>query len=474
MNITFVASESNPFIKTGGLADVVYSLAKEFVNENNKVSVIIPFYGKVKTSLKMNVDYLGEFKVQLNWRKIPTKVCHATVDGIEFYFIENDYYFWRNNIYGEWDDGERFAYFSVASLAVIKKFKLKPKIIHVHDWQPAMIPCLIKEHKDPYFKNTKTVLTIHNPAFQGFFPRDFILDVYSLNSECYDNGNIKMFDAVSTLKAGVVYADKITTVSPTHREEILSPEGGKGLDGVFQLRKDDFIGILNGIDYEEFNPEKDKLIKHTFNIKNFGKYKEINKQSLLKHFNLTNKDQPVFGLVSRLTWQKGINLVVSGIEELVKRGANFVILGSGEYALEQEFERLRRQYPNQIGIYIGYNDELAHQIYAGSDFFMMPSLFEPCGLSQMISQRYGTLPIVRLTGGLKDSVICFDNNNVDSANGFGFLENSVYEFNRTLSFAYDNYWNLPIRRSLIVNAMTTDNSWKTSAQKYLDLYKEMK
>lgn len=473
MNITFIASESNPFIKTGGLADVVYSLADKYASLKHNVNIVIPFYTLLKNKLTMNVTYLGNFNLKMSWRNIDTKVCYVKYRGINFYFIENDYYFGRSNLYGEGDDGERFAYFSLASIELLKHFKIKSDIIHVHDWQVGMIPVVCKVNEHCYFKNSRFVLTIHNPAFQGNYETGFILDTYSLPYEIYENGSIRFKDGVSTLKAGIMYADKITTVSPTHREELLTSDGGYGLDGSLRCREYDFVGVVNGIDYDEFNPSKDEYIAATYNLTTFYKGKSINKEALLKKFGLPNKGQPLYGLVSRLTWQKGINLVIPTIRELVRRGAQFVILGSGEYALEQEFESLHKEYPDNVGIYIGYNNKLAHLIYAGSDFFLMPSLFEPCGLSQLISERYGTLPIVRLTGGLKDTVTVFGVNDELTANGFGFVDYNAYEFARTVHYSYDLYWILPIRKQLIKNAMKTDNSWDKSSKFYLGIYQEL-
>lgn len=471
MKITFIASESNPFIKTGGLADVVYSLGEQFASLGHEVSIIIPFYSKIKDNITIALDYKGSFTIDMSWRKVEAKVCYTKYHGMDFYFIENDRYFARRAIYGEGDEGERFAFFSQAALQMVMNYNMKPDILHVHDWQVGMIPCLMKVKYAEYFKNTKTVLTVHNPAFQGTFPRDFILDIYSLPASVYDEGAIRLNDNVSTLKAAIMYCDKITTVSPTHRYELLTPEGAMGLEGAFKLRELDFVGILNGIDYNEFSPATDKHIPANFTSDDFYGDKQIDKEALLKRFGLKNLGLPVFGLVSRLTWQKGIDLVIPMIRNLVHRGCNFVILGSGEYELEQQFEQLIREFPYNVGIYIGYSDEIAHLIYAGSDFFLMPSLFEPCGLSQMISQRYATLPIVRQTGGLADSVICYNNNNLDVANGFGFAANSVEEFIRTVTFAFDIYWNLPVRKALMKNALNTDNSWVKSAAQYLEVYK---
>ncbi|MCR4879888.1 MAG: glycogen synthase [Bacilli bacterium] len=469
MRIVFVASEANPFIKTGGLADVVYALAAEFATLKHEVSIILPFYNKIKDNITSSLTNLGSFTVDLSWRKVEGNIFYTKFRDINYYLVDNDRYYNRREIYGENDDGERFAFLSMAAVKIMKDFDLKPDIVHVHDWQVGMIPCLIKESHDDYFSNTKSILTIHNPAFQGLFSRDYILDTYALPSYVYDDGAIRLNDQVSTLKAAIMYSDKITTVSPTHREETLTSEG-RGLEYALRLREKDFIGILNGIDYNEFSPLTDYLIAANYNEDNFYEAKQKNKDDLLKKFDLSNLGLPVFGLVSRLTWQKGIDLVIPMIRTLVLKGCTFIILGSGEFELEQQFEQLRREFPFNVGIYIGYNNELAHLIYAGSDFFLMPSLFEPCGLSQMISQRYGTLPIVRKTGGLNDSVICYDNNNINTANGFGFSPNSVEEFIRTVSFAFDIYWNLPIRKKLMLNALKTDNSWVKSANEYLKVY----
>ena len=471
MRIVFVASEANPFIKTGGLADVVYSLAAEFAALDHEVGIILPFYSRVKENITSSLEMIGSFTQDMGWRKVDCHVYHTTFRRIHFLFLENDRYFARRNIYGEQDDGERFAFFSMASLEFMRRFNIRPDIVHVHDWQVGMIPCLLKESKDDFFVNTKSILTIHNPAFQGTFDRDFILDVYALPSRVYDDGAIRLNDRVSTLKAGIMYADRITTVSPTHREEILTTEG-RGLEGALRLREYDFVGILNGIDYNEFSPETDKAIAANYNVDDFYTQKQLNKEELLNRFHLSNLGLPVYGLVSRLTWQKGIDLVIPMIRNLVYKGCNFVILGNGEYELEQQFEQLRREFPYNVGIYIGYSNELAHLIYAGADYFLMPSLFEPCGLSQMISQRYGTLPIIRKTGGLNDSVICYDNHNAETANGFGFGPNSIEEFIRTVAFSFEIYWNLPLRKKLIKNALLTDNSWVKSAQQYLKLYKD--
>ena len=476
MKIVMVASESRPYCKTGGLADVVYSLSKELAVQGEEVSIILPYYDTIARSLpKAQLKKEVSFNTHMSWRQQSVDVYSTVCDGITFYFIENQQYFERGHVYGDFDDGERFAFFTNAAKELIIAKKMRPDIIHVHDWQAGMLPCLMKV--DPLnqkkFAKTKYVFTIHNPAFQGLMPRFTLGDFYNLTDELFDNGAVRFKDQVSTLKAGIIFSDRITTVSPTHHLELLTPEGGMGLDGVLRYREWDFSGILNGIDYLEFNPEDDKVIAMPYTAKTLVSGKKANKEALCKEFGLKNKQAPLYSLVTRITWQKGFDIIFPAVEELINRGANIVMLGSGEYDYEQKWEDIRRRHPDQVGLYIGYSDPLAHKIYAASDFFIMPSLFEPCGLGQMIAQRYGTLPIVRRTGGLRDSVICYDGNNAETSNGFGFDAYSVYEMKRTSHYAFDVYQDKKLLHQLMKNAMLTDNSWQKSTQEYLKVYKAL-
>ena len=467
MKIVMVASESRPYCKTGGLADVVYSLSKELANVNEDVSIIIPYY----SSINVEAELVYNLPLKMAWRTPRALVYKVVSEGITYYLVKNDQYFARGHLYGDFDDGERFAFLTLAAKAIMEQFKKAPDIVHVHDWQAGMLPCLIKEDKNnKFFSKTKFVGTIHNPAFQGLFSKIILGDLYNLPDTLYDNGQVRFKDQVSTLKTMIVYSDLITTVSPTHHLELLTPEGSMGLNDVLRLREFDFVGILNGIDYKEFNPSDDKNIEMNFNSSNIIKGKKANKLALLKQFNLKDETAPIFSLVTRITWQKGFDLVFPAVEELVNKGCNIIMLGSGEYDYEQRWEDIRRKYPDHIGIYIGYNDALAHKIYAGSDFFLMPSLFEPCGLGQMIAQRYGTLPIVRRTGGLKDSVINYDGNNSETSNGFGFDEYSNYEMNRTCWYAYSVYKKKALLHKLSKNAFNTDNSWVKSMNEYRKVY----
>lgn len=471
MKIVNICSEANPFIKTGGLADVTYSLSKE-LSKNNEVSIILPLYNKIK-SLQLDCKKVCDINVYLSWRHESSSVYYLKKDGINYYFIENRHYFERDNIYGYGDDGERFAFFALASLETLKSLNYKPDIIHVHDWQTGMIPLLIKDTYKTFFKDTKTVITIHNSAFLGTLEPSALGDLYNLSMIHYENSGVTLFGKVSTLKAGITYADKIVAVSPTNKHELLRQETSNGLDGPLWYREKDFLGILNGIDYEEFNPSSDKYIAKNFDVDNVFTEKKKNKKDLCYKMMLKNEDAPLFALVSRVTWQKGVNLVFAAVHEMVKRGANIVLLGSGESGAEQEMNRLHAIYPDQVAVYIGYNNELAHQIYAASDFFMMPSLFEPCGLGQMIAERYGSLPIVRRVGGLRDSVINYDGSNEDISNGFGFDVFSEFDMIQTCHYALDVMKNTIVFKKLVTNAMNSDNSWHKSGIKYYELYKSI-
>jgi starch synthase len=300
----------------------------------------------------------------------------------------------------------------------------------------------------------------------------FLGDFYGLSDELYDRGTVRFEGNVSTLKSAIVYADMISTVSPTHRNELLSPELSHGLGSVLQLREQDFVGIVNGLDVVEFDPSNDSKIVKAYSKKAFISGKKANKADALASMNLPKNDGPLYGLVSRLTWQKGIDLIIANVAYLVSQGASIAILGSGEHDLENKFQQLRDRFPDRVGIYIGYNDTLAHKIYAGSDFFLMPSLFEPCGIGQIIAQRYGTLPLVRETGGLVDTVIGYNDTNAAIANGFSFRDYDGIALGYAINKSLEVYRNKDLFNQLRKNALELDRSWKVSMNAYLALYKK--
>lgn len=469
-----IASEANPLCKSGGLADVTYALSRELNQNGHEAIIILPYYKSIKNK-PFDVKYLKYYYISMSWRNQYVGVCEVLIDGIKYYLIDNEYYFNRDGLYGYDDDQERFAYFSIAAIALLKAIDFKADIVHLHDWQGAMVPCLLKYRfgSDPFYQKMKTVLTIHNPAFKGYMDRYFLGNYFELSDELFDNGSVRFEGQVSTLKAGIVYSDMITTVSPTHRNELLTPDLSHGLSGILEMRKDDFVGIVNGVDVVEFNPKTDKKIAKNYSKDAFISGKKACKDDLFKSFNMPLSNGPVFGLVSRLTWQKGIDLIVSNVSYLVSRGAKIIILGSGEYDLEQKFQHLRDAYPNDVGIYIGYNDTLAHKVYAGSDFFLMPSLFEPCGIGQIIAQRYGSLPIVRETGGLVDTVVGYNFHNDETATGVSFLDYDPVRLGEACNVALEIFYGDKNRfNKLRKNALKLDRSWKNSMDKYLDIYRK--
>lgn len=472
MKIAMVASEINPLVKSGGLADVVYSLSKELVIKGEEVCCVLPYYQSIRFNGKLKTRRLGSFEVDMAWRKQTAEVFRTYIDGITFYLVGNDYYFDRENLYGYDDDGERFAFFTLAVEKLLKFVRFRPDIVHVHDWQVGMLPVILKEKDkaDPFYVGVKSVLTIHNPAFKGMLDRYFLNNFYGLSDELFENGSVRFDGMVSTLKSGIVFSDRITTVSPNHAKELLTPEGGKGLDGVLILREADFTGILNGIDTIEFNPALDRLIALPYDVKSFEKGRKANREKLLQTNSLTDSGGPIFGFVSRLTSQKGIELILSAMPRFLKEGAMLVALGSGEFELERGLENLRASYPKQVGVYIGFSNARAHEIYAGSDFFLMPSLFEPCGIGQMIAQRYGTLPIVRTTGGLKDTVVGFTGENSSKADGFTFDNYDEGGLTYACGLAEKLYLDKKTMKRLILNAMELDRSWNKSSEEYLKVY----
>lgn len=474
MKIAMVTSEANPFVKSGGLADVTFSLSKELVILGQEVVLFMPLYKQISLKYEKDLQLIAKYTINMDWRKQGVKIFRAYVDGIVYYFIQNDYYFFRDNLYGYDDDAERFAFFTLGVKEAFKVLKFKADIVHVHDWQPGLLATLIKEQEknNPFFKNFKFVLTIHNPAFKGLFDKYFLANLYGLGDYLYDRGDVRYENSVSTLKAAIMASDKITTVSYTHRDELLDPFSEHGLSSVLGFRRDDFVGILNGLDYEEFNPSENPHLDHFYDRLKVTSGKHLNKKALLEKFHLPLSDKPVFGLVSRLTWQKGISLILARARFLIAQGGVIIILGSGEYELEQQIEQLRREFSEDVGIYIGYNSQLAHLIYAGSDFFLMPSLFEPCGIGQMIAQRYGTLPIVHYTGGLKDTVIGYENENTMNANGIGFVHFDEQAMQYGLDLAFEIYENKKLLLRLRRNAMKLDRTWFLSAESYLHLYRE--
>jgi len=472
MKILFVGSEASPFSKTGGLGDVLGALPKELIKLGVDARVVLPKHGVTKEKFQDQMIPVTSFKVPVGNKNEYAGVEKIELHGVIFYFIDNEYYFgYRDTLYGHYDDGERYGFFNNAVLMMLEELDYYPDVINCSDWPSGLIPYILNKNykfKEKY-KHIKTLMTIHNIAYQGVFTKDLIkyLNVEYGNELEYDN-------MINFLKCGINASDFVNTVSETYADEILYEYYGQGMNTILNTRKDTLFGIVNGIDYDSFNPEIDPKISFNYKPYNYLKGKRENKVSLQHYFDLSESNAPIVGIVSRLTEAKGFDLIKDVIDELLGSGQiQLVVLGSGDNYLEDYLNDLRRKYHDSVGVYIGYSDSLARKIYAGSDFFLMPSRFEPCGLAQLISLKYGTLPIVRRTGGLKDTIIPYNKYTLEG-NGFGFDDYNDQDMKNTISFATDIFKNKKLWNPLVKKAMLQDFSWRQSALKYVDLYRKLK
>jgi starch synthase len=475
MKILFAAAEAYPFMKTGGLGDVAYALPKALVKLGVDVRVIIPKYSKIPQEYISRMEKVAEYNVQVGWRNQYCGLLHLEHDNVHFYFIDNEYYLKRGSTYGDFDDGERFSFFSKAILEAIKYFgDFVPDILHCNDWHTAIAIPLLKEHykNDSRYKNIKTVYTIHNLEYQGIFPKEMLGELLNLGMEYFSEDKLKYYNAISFMKGGIIFSDIITTVSPTYAQEIKTEYYGKGLNGLLRSRENDLYGIINGIDTDLNNPMTDKNIFQNYDENNlYGK--EKNKLELQRYLGLPqNKDIPMIAMVTRLEEQKGLDLVKEIIEELLRENIQLVVLGMGSQRYENMFKFFAWKYPDKVSANIYFDDSLAQKIYAGSDMFLMPSRFEPCGIGQLIALRYGSVPIVRETGGLNDTIYSF-NQFTGEGNGFSFKEynahDMLYTIRRAIGIFYDKgAWNYLVKR-----CMRDDYSWNKSAEQYINIYNKL-
>lgn len=472
MNILFAASECTPFAKTGGLADVVGSLPAEIKKSGIDVRVIMPLYSQINDEFKSKMKYITNFNVQVGWRNQYCGIKTLEYKGITFYFIDNEYYFKRDRIYGYYDDGESFAYFSRAVIESIRHIPFKPDIIHCNDWQTGLIPLFLKEQyrNIEFYKDIKTVYTIHNLKYQGVFSDEVLSELLNLDRSYMSPEKIEFYGGVSYMKAGLIYADIITTVSNTYANEIQYPFYGEKLEGVLNRRRNDLYGIVNGIDYEEYNPETDKMIFENYTASSGKSIK--NKEGLQKLFGLPNRNIPIISMVSRLVVDKGFDLVERVFNDIIGMDVQFIILGTGSKKYEDFFKYEKSIHPDKVSANIEFNNELAHKIYAGSDIFLMPSIFEPCGLSQIIALRYGTVPVVRETGGLKDTIEPY-NKYTGCGNGFSFANINAHDMLYTIQRAVKLYYDKEKWSNIVKSAMNSKYDWKNSAEKYIILYKKL-
>lgn len=471
LKILLTSAEVTPFAKTGGLADVAGSLPKALKHQGHDVRIAMPKYKQITEG-----EYLLDYPVEMDHHLETGIIKQTRLKGknmeIPVYLIDNYKYFYRDSIYGYGDEAERFNFFSKAVLNMLPQLDFQPDIIHCNDWQCGMIPLSLKTKyaEDPFYNRIATLFTIHNIQYQGVFPKN-TLRLVGLGDEYFSPELLEFYGQVNFMKAGILFADLISTVSKKYALEIQTPEFGERLDGLLRKRAQDLYGIINGIDYEELNPATDKYIYYNYTVDSIELKKE-NKKALQQEMGFPISDTPLIGIITRLVDQKGLDLIAEIFDQIMELGVQFVLLGSGEDYYQRLFAELKMKYPQQTAVNIGFNVELAQKIYAGSDIFLMPSRFEPCGLSQMISLRYGTIPLVRSVGGLADTIEDY-NPETDKGNGFSFKPYDAQELLNTITRAVDIYRKRPeLWKRLIVRGMKSDFSWERSAKEYVEIYRK--
>ena len=475
IKVLFASFEAAPFSKTGGLGDVAGSLPRYFDKEECEVRLILPKLSSIPREYQEGMEYIENYNVPLGWRNCYCGLFRYEMNNVTIYFLDNEYYFKRDNIYGEFDDGERVAFFSKAVLETILHLEdFKPDVIHCNDWHTSLVPVYLNENYRQIedFKYIKTVLTIHNLKFQGQYSEYVIGDVCGLQGTDADRQMRVPDGSANYMLGGLRYADIISTVSPTYAEEICTPAFGEGLDWLFRERKDRLYGLLNGVDYNIYDPHTDPNIPYHYNEAAMaGKTRD--KKALQEELGLeVNPDRLLLAIVSRLTEQKGIDLITYNLPWISEIGAQLVVLGTGDERYVKAFTHFAGVRPDTYAARIEFSEPLSRRIYAGADAFLMPSQFEPCGLSQIISMRYGTLPIVRETGGLKDTVISY-NKYTGEGTGFSFANFNAHELRGAIQEAKEVFDDKKKWSALRKQAMAADFSWNTSAAKYLEIYRRL-
>ncbi len=478
LKILFASSEVTPFAKTGGLADVSCSLPQALEALGHEMVLVMPLYRSVKEGKHDLRKQEKSLSVPFRGQSLETQVFAAkTGENIPIYFIQREEFFDRSGLYGTsqgdyFDNPERFIFFSRSVLELVHSLGFQPDIIHCHDWQTGLIPAYFKSlyAQNPSLQKARTVFTIHNLAYQGVFPRE-IMAFSDLPSELFSMRGLEYYGKMNFMKGGIVFSDVITTVSGKYAKEIQTPEYGYGMEGVLGERSVDIYGILNGVDYTSWNPRTDPHIASNYDVRDLSGKKKC-KEELIEIFKLNGPDErPIIGVISRLADQKGFDILAEALDHLMKLGLYLVILGTGDARYEKQFTVLGKKYPDRLGVKIAFDNVLAHKIEAGSDMFLMPSKYEPCGLNQMYSLKYGTIPVVRATGGLEDTIKEFDPEG-QKGNGFKFKAYSSSELIKAVKRAIYIYKNKLLWKKLMANAMNEDFSWGKSAQKYEEIYKK--
>jgi len=477
MKLLFAATECAPYFKSGGLGDVVGALPKELAKEGHEVRVILPYFvQQMDAEYKEQLEDVDDFIIEVGWRKQYTGIKQLKKDGVIYYFIDNLFYFDRPGLYGYGDDAERFAFFQQAAIEMLEVVDYIPDVFHVNDWQTAVIPVLLKDKYQwkEKLRDIKTVLTIHNLMFQGIFDQIVLSDLFGIGYDAFHEHGLKYYDDVNYLKGGIFYADLVTTVSPTYAEEIKNEEFGMGLHEDLQKIDDKLVGLLNGIDYDTYDPKEDNRIPAQFSVDDLSGKSE-NKAALQEKAGLPkDPDTALIGVVTRLDEQKGIQLIIDSLDELMRyRDVQIVLLGTGKSYFEDAFNHFTDKYPETFKGIIHFDVDLAQLIYAGSDMFLMPSAFEPCGLSQLNAMRYGTLPIVHEVGGLADTVHPYHHVSGEGT-GFSFYEFNAYTMMKTIDHALTIYYDYPDQwQQLMKQAMNEDNSWENAAKAYIEQYEQL-
>ena len=472
MNILYVTSEAVPFCKTGGLADVAGSLPQALAANGDRVSVILPLYERVKDKWGERLHFEKGTFVRLAWRSVYCGLFSLERDGVTWYFVDNETYFRRSELYGYYDDGERFGFFSRAVTELLKSLPQKPDVVHCNDWQSALVPIYIRDEavRDDFYKGIRTVITVHNIEYQGRYGSRTVEDLFGLDHGWFDGGTIEFGGDVNLLKGAIVTADAVTAVSPTYAQELKYAYFAHGLESVMQMVEGKLHGVLNGIDMERYDPASDPNLTANYSLRRMaGKAKD--KAALQRMMGLAErKDTPVVAMVSRLVSHKGLDLVCETLDYFMEKDMQLVVLGKGDGKYESFFSWAQAKYPGRVAVHLGYSESLAMQIYAGADLFLMPSKSEPCGLSQMIAMRYGAVPIVRETGGLKDTVHAYEAWN-GAGNGFSFTNYNAGDMCYVIGEAVDLYHQKPeAYKALRKRGMAEDFSWARSAKKYREIY----
>jgi len=469
MNVLFVTPEIVPYAATGGLADVGEALPFALNDEGANVTRVMPKYKGIEDKFPLKKAF--SFIVEAGGKANVADIYKLEDQGLMTYFIGSDTYFERDGYYGFDDDGERFGFFCKAALEMLMYLNLKPEIIHLNDWQTAMMGLFLKEEYSvlDFYKDIKVMFTIHNLQYQGVFEKD-TLDALNLSAKYFNVEGIEYYGKICFMKAGIVYGDLVTTVSETYAEEIQTPWFGYGLDGILRKYNYKIKGIVNGIYYDKYDPETDDALLLNFNENNYATLRSEHKKLIQAKVGLPQKDVPIFGVVTRLAEQKGVDLIIYAMEQLLHEDVQFMILGSGDKYFEKRLKELMETHPDQVNVCIQFDQAYARQIYGASDFFLMPSLFEPCGLSQLYSLRYGSVPIVRKTGGLVDTIIDYTAH-PEEGTGFVFKNYNGQDFEQCIRRAMDCYYNKEAFSELVGRGMRTRFSWSDSAKKYLVAYK---